>query len=42
MHKARGGLTVGVKVPTVNEGYVEYKTQEGVFQAVSVTLVERF
>jgi hypothetical protein len=31
-----------VKVPTVGDGYVEYKTQEGVFQAVSATLVERF
>jgi hypothetical protein len=42
MHKARGGLTVAVKIPTVGDGYVEYKTQEGVFQAVSATLVERF
>ncbi len=31
-----------VKVPIVDEGYVEYKTQEGVLQAVSATLVERF
>jgi hypothetical protein len=40
--KACGGLPTAVKVPTVDEGYVEYKTQEGVFQAVSATLVERF
>ncbi len=33
---------MAVKVPTVDEEYVEYKTQEGVFQAVSATLVERF
>jgi hypothetical protein len=33
---------VAVKVPTVGDGYVAYKTQEGVFQAVSATLVERF
>jgi hypothetical protein len=42
--KAQGGLTVAVKVPTIEleEGFHEYKTQEGVFQAVSATLVERF
>ncbi len=33
---------MGVKVPTVGEGSEEFKTQEGVFQAVSATLVERF
>jgi hypothetical protein len=33
---------MAVKVLTVDEGYVECKTQEGVFQAVSTTLVERF
>ena len=42
--KARGGLTVAVKMPTTDNeaGFHEYKTQEGVFQAVSATLVERF
>jgi hypothetical protein len=42
--KAQGGLTVAVKVPTieVEEGFHKYKTQEGFFQAVSATLVERF
>ncbi len=42
--KAQGGLTVAVKVPTieVEEGFYKYKTQEGFFQAVIATLVERF
>jgi len=42
--KARGGLTVAVKMPTTDNeaGFHEYKTQEGFFQAVSATLVERF
>ncbi len=41
-HKARGGLTGLVKVLIADGGYNEYKTQEGVFPAVSSTLVERF
>jgi hypothetical protein len=31
-----------VKVPTPEGGFQEFKTQDGVFQAVSATLVERF
>jgi hypothetical protein len=40
--KAGGGLTVAVKVPIADGGYDKFKTQEGVFQVVSKTLVERF
>jgi hypothetical protein len=40
--KTGGGLTVAVKVPTPEGGFQEFKTQDGVFQAVSATLVERF
>ncbi len=42
--KAQGGLAVAVKVPIadVEEGFHKYKSQEGVIQAVSVTLVKRF
>ena len=42
--KARGGLTVAVNVPTTDNegGFHEYNTQEGVFQAVSATLAEKF
>jgi hypothetical protein len=31
-----------VKVPTPEGGFQEFKTQDGVFQAVSATLAERF
>jgi hypothetical protein len=33
---------VAVKVPTSDGGYEEFKTHDGIFQAVSCTLVERF
>jgi hypothetical protein len=33
--KAQGGLTVAVKVPTAEGGHKEYKSREGVFEAVS-------
>jgi hypothetical protein len=31
-----------VKVPIADRSFNKYKTQDGVFQAVSATLVERF
>jgi hypothetical protein len=40
--KARGRLTVAVKVPTANSGHMEYKSKEGVFEAVSPIILERF
>ncbi len=40
--QARGSLTVQVKIPTTDGGVDEFKTKEGVFNAVSATLVERF
>jgi hypothetical protein len=40
--KLRGGLTVAAKVPTAAGGVNEFKTKEGVYQAVSTTLIERF
>ncbi len=40
--KARGSLTLAVTVPIADGGFSEFKTKEGVFQAVSETLVERF
>jgi hypothetical protein len=40
--KTRGGLTVAGEVPTPEGGFQEFKTQDGVFQAVSATLVEMF
>ena len=39
--QARGSLTVHVKIPTTDGGFDEFKTKEGVFDAVSATLVER-
>jgi hypothetical protein len=42
LEKRGGGLTVAVKVPTLDGGYEEFKTHDGVFQGVSCTLVERF
>jgi hypothetical protein len=39
---ARGGLIVAVKTPTASRGVDEFKTKEGIFHAVSATLVERF
>ncbi len=35
-----GSLTVRVKIPTTDGGVEEFKTKEGVFNAVSATLVE--
>ena len=35
-------LTVRVKIPTTDGGFDKFKTKEGVFDAVSATLVERF
>jgi hypothetical protein len=40
--KVRGGLTVVVKVPTANGVCEEFKAQDGGFQAVGTTLVDRF
>jgi hypothetical protein len=40
--KPRGSLMVAVKVPTAAGGVDEFKTKEGVYQAVSVMLIERF
>ncbi len=40
--KTRGGLTVVVKVPTAAGGVDEFKTKEGVYQAVSAMLIKRF
>jgi hypothetical protein len=41
--KARGSLTLAVKVPIADGGFSEFKTKKaGIFQAVSETLVERF
>ncbi len=40
--KARGGLTIAVKVPTADRGVLEFKTKEGVYQAVSTVISERF
>jgi len=40
--KARGGLTVAVKVPTADGGVAEYKTKEGVYGAVSEVISKRF
>ncbi len=40
--KAQGGLIVAVKVPTANGGHIEYKSKEGVFEAVSPIILERF
>jgi hypothetical protein len=40
--KACGSLTLAVKVPIADGGFSELKTKEGIFQAVSETLVERF
>jgi hypothetical protein len=44
--KPQGGLTIAVKVPqedgTSNNQHIEYKTKDGIFLAVSKTLLERF
>jgi hypothetical protein len=40
--KSCGGLTVAVKVPTLDGGLEEFKTKEGVFQVVSPILQELF
>lgn len=40
--KARGSLTLRVKVPTADGGHNEFKTKESLFSAVSPILVERF
>ncbi len=40
--KARCRLTVAVKVPTADGGHMEYKSKEGVFEAVSPIILERF
>jgi hypothetical protein len=40
--KACGGLIVAVKVPTADGGYMEYKSKEGVFKAVSPIILEGF
>ena len=41
-HPSRGVLTVRVKVPTSDGGFIESTTAQGVFDAVSTTLVTRF
>ncbi len=40
--KAHGSLTVAVKFPTVDGGFNEFKTKEGVEGAVSPIILERF
>ena len=40
--KARGALTVRVKVPTCDGGVEEFTTEAGVYGAVSAVLMERF
>jgi hypothetical protein len=40
--KACGSLTVAVKVPIADGGHNKYKTKEGVFEAVTPILLERF
>jgi hypothetical protein len=40
--KARRSLTVAVKVPTVDGGFDEFKTKEGIEGAVSPIILERF
>jgi hypothetical protein len=40
--KARGSLTLRVKVPAAYGGYDEFKTKESLFSAVSPILIERF
>jgi hypothetical protein len=40
--KARGSLTLRVKVPTADGGHNEFKTKESLFSAVSPILVDRF
>ena len=40
--KRMGNLTMSVKVPTADGGFGEFKTEEGVYQAVSTTSVKRF
>ncbi len=40
--KARGSLTVAVKVPSVEGGYDKFTTKQGVFNAVSPIILERF
>ena len=40
--KACGSLTLAVKVPIADGGFSKFKTKEGIFQAVSETLMERF
>jgi hypothetical protein len=42
MQKAHGSLTARVKLPTADAGHNEYKTKEGLFEAVSPVLLERF
>ncbi len=37
-----GRLTVAVKVPTADGGHIKYKTKDGVFEAVSPIIQERF
>jgi hypothetical protein len=40
--KARGSLTIAVKVPTADGGVIEHKTKEGVKNALSPIILERF
>ena len=40
--KPQGGLTIAVKEPTADGGVDEFKTKDGVFQVVSMTLNKRF
>jgi hypothetical protein len=40
--KAQGGLTIAVKVPMADGGVAEFKTKEGVYQAVGTVILERF
>ena len=40
--KARGGLTIAVRIPTADRGVKEYRTKEGVENAVSPIILEHY
>ncbi len=40
--RARGGLTVSMKIPMADGGHNKFRTRDGVFNAVSPIILERF
>ena len=40
--RVRGGLMISVKVPTADGGHNKFRTKDGVFNAVSPIILERF